>query len=148
MKTKTFHLSSRLLELRLNAFSNSTHFMSSSCSCFHGRVNASAGRDIGSFTSKEQAVLHRDGKHVTHALRMHSRWAISSTDKWVFRPVIIHIVHHQVRSRVRVRFSTEIKGLQKLHYGVIIFKKNSLNLSGLLLVIHFRFLGFLQFQSS
>ena len=59
MKPKTSHLGPRLLELRLNAFNNSTNFMSSSCSSFHGRVNASTGRDIGSFTSKEQAVLHR-----------------------------------------------------------------------------------------
>ena len=73
MKPKIFHLGPRLLELHLNAFSNSTNFMSSSCSCFHGRVNASAGRDIGSFTSKEQAVLQRAGKQVTHALRMPSR---------------------------------------------------------------------------
>ena len=73
MKPKTFHLGPRLLELRLNVFINSTNFMSSSCTSFHGCVNASAGRDIGSFTSKEQAVLQRAGKQVTHALRMHSR---------------------------------------------------------------------------
>ena len=59
---------SRLFGFQLNAFCNSTNFINSPNSRFHGRMNASTGRNIDSFTSKEQKVLHRVGKHVTHAL--------------------------------------------------------------------------------
>ena len=100
---------SRLFGFQLNAFGNSTNFISSPNSRFHGRMNASTGRDIGSFTSKEQKVLHRAGKHVTHALRMHSRWAVGPTYKRVFWPVIIHVVHQLVRSKIRLRFSARKK---------------------------------------
>ena len=77
----------------MNAFGKAANFVSGPKPSFHSGVNSSTGRDARSFTRKEQAIFHRAGKLVTQAIRMSSRGTVASTNEWMFRPMVIDVIH-------------------------------------------------------
>ena len=59
----------------------------------HGRVNRGLTFRVGGLAGEEQTGFNRFSEFISQPIRMGRGRAVSTTNIWVFRPVVVNVIH-------------------------------------------------------